>query len=164
MKLVPFNSDSKSEPNSSSPPWQDMFRSASIRKPETNDAPPLKPDAPPQQYGGNSLSNDPQVRLALYITMAHAGLAFTIFVLYGVCKLLEDFLRPILWAVLCSIPLRGIQQTLVEFWSEPLKLGLTETVLAVPGAIMGPLMTTVVTALKDLYVEFVLELPKEKIN
>ncbi|KAL0399087.1 UNVERIFIED_CONTAM: hypothetical protein Sradi_2252000 [Sesamum radiatum] len=111
MELVPYDSDSKPESNCSSPPWQDMFRSASIRKPETTHGPPPEPQQPAPSTADektDSVSGDPQVRLALYITMAHAGLAFTIFVLYGVCKLLEDFLRPILWAVLCSIPLREV--------------------------------------------------------
>ncbi|KAL2245198.1 uncharacterized protein LOC105174992 [Sesamum indicum] len=147
MELVPYDSGSKPESNCSSPPWQDMFRSASIRKPETNHAPSPEPQQPaPSTTDENrdSVSGDPQVRLALYITMAHAGLAFTIFVLYGVCKLLEDFLRPILWAVLCSIPLRGIQETLVGFWSEPLKLGLTESTLAVPVAIFRVFVGTLV--------------------
>ncbi|CAA2986845.1 uncharacterized protein LOC111395815 [Olea europaea subsp. europaea] len=163
MELGPFNSDSKSEPDSSSLPWQDMFRSASSRKPETNDAPPPKPHAPPPQDGANSLSYDPQVRLALYIAMAHAGLAFTVFVLYGVCKLLEDFLRPILWAVICSIPLRGIQQTLVGFWSKPLRLGLTETTLAVPVAIFRIFVGTLVE-IKEMMLRIVLRKKKSNIT
>ncbi|XP_062078970.1 uncharacterized protein LOC133783373 [Humulus lupulus] len=162
MELVPY-----SEPNSSNPAWQDMFRSASIRKPS-----PTPPShAPPSARGSESpemaadpdrtatLSGDPQVRLALYIAMAHAGLAFTIFILFAVCKLLEEYLRPIQWAVLCSIPLRGIQQTLEAFWTEPLNLGLTETVLAIPVAVFRVFVGTLVEV-REAAVRILLRKPK----
>ena len=137
MKLVPYN-----DPNQSlnSPPWQDMFKTASAHRPQPPPQPPVAatkdshdmlktPSEPPPEAAA---TKDSQVRLALYIATAHAGYVLTFFIFYGVYRLLEQYLRPILWAVLCSIPLRGIQQTLVSFWSEPLKMGLTETVLAIP--------------------------------
>ncbi|KAG6405235.1 hypothetical protein SASPL_132821 [Salvia splendens] len=151
MALVPYDSESKSKSNTFCPPWQEMFRSASIRKPDTNSPSPAAAAQPPPDDGdANSLSSDPQVRLALYIAMAHAGLTFTIFLVFGVGKLLENFLRPILWAVLCSIPLRGIQEALFGFWAEPLKLGLTETTLAIPVAIFRVFFGTLVE-IKELF-------------
>ncbi|PON86339.1 Transmembrane protein TqsA-like [Trema orientale] len=163
MELVPY-SDPNSKPSSSNPAWQDMFRSASIRKPSSH-APPeaARPDESPEKRTDPdhkpTLSGDPQVRLALYIAMAHAGLAFAIFVLFAVCKLLEEYLRPIQWAVLCSIPLRGIQETLEEFWSEPLRLGLTETVLAIPVAVFRVFVGTLVEV-REVGARILLRKPK----
>ncbi|OAY55293.1 uncharacterized protein LOC110611448 [Manihot esculenta] len=169
MELVPY-SDPNSKPESSTVPWQDMFRSGSFRKPTTTN--PQKPptnssNAPPSEANLNNpdhkttFSGDPQVRLSIYIAMAHAGLALTIFVLYFVCKLLQEYLRPIQWAILCSIPLRGIQETLVDFWSEPLKLGLTETVLAVPVAIFKAFVGTIAD-IKDVFLRVFLKRPKRE--
>ncbi|KAG9143234.1 hypothetical protein Leryth_010150 [Lithospermum erythrorhizon] len=155
MALVEYR-DPKSESSSSSPGWQDMFRSASTRKPNP---PPLSSQPPNKTTSTNSLSDDSQVRLALYIAMAHAGLVLTILLLYGVSKLLEEYLRPLIWAVLFSIPLRGIQQTLEGFWSEPLKLGLTETIMAMPVAIFRVFIGTLVD-FKDLILRVVLRKKK----
>ncbi|GAU13510.1 hypothetical protein TSUD_128070 [Trifolium subterraneum] len=171
MEMVPY-----SDPNTATTPaWQDMFRSASSKQPSTTTSPHAPPNtshAPPNipharpptrtdtdPDGKNTFSGDPQVRLALYIAMAHMGLAFAIFILYTVSKLLEQYLRPLQWAVLCSIPLRGIQQTIVSFWSEPLMMGLTETVLAVPVAVFRVFVGTLVEIREALF-RFIMRKPK----
>ncbi|KAJ8754922.1 hypothetical protein K2173_015434 [Erythroxylum novogranatense] len=169
MDLVPYG-DSKCKHEPTSLPWQEMFRSGSFRKPSMvpqSDAPPNAPDAPPirgntnDPHHKNTLSDNPQVRLALYIAMAHAGLALTMFILYFVCKLLQEYLRPIQWAILCSIPLRGIQETLVSFWKEPLECGLTETVLAIPVAIFKVCARSLVDIKELLFRGFVKKSKKD---
>ncbi|KAK7289604.1 hypothetical protein RIF29_03358 [Crotalaria pallida] len=159
MEMVPY-----SDPNSSSPAWQDMFRSASTRKP----TPPPQPHAPQPHAPPNptdpddkiTFSGDPQVRLALYIAMAHAGVAFAIFILFTATKLLEAYLRPLQWAVLCSIPLRNIHQALFSFWSEPLRLGLTETLLAVPVTVFRVFVGTLVEV-REAVLRFLFRKPRK---
>ncbi|KAI3510194.1 hypothetical protein L1887_25725 [Cichorium endivia] len=171
MELVPYSDPNTNFNSSASPPWQDMFRSASTRQPDPSPEPQLNPQSPTDspesttnsdRDDSSPISGDPQVRLALYIAMAHAGLAFAIVVIYGVSKLLEEYLRPILWAVLCSIPLRGIQQTLVSFWSEPLKLGLTETVLAIPVYVYTVFIGNLVE-IKDFLSKLILRKKKKEV-
>ncbi|BAT80573.1 hypothetical protein LR48_Vigan07g009900 [Vigna angularis] len=135
MDLVPY-----SDPNSATatPPWYDMFRSASLRKPSSDPAPPPPPNADQKV----NPSGDSQARLALYIAMAHAGLAFAILILFSLYKLLQQYLKPLQWAILCSIPLRLIHQAIVSFWSHPLKLGLLHTLLALPLTVFSLFLTT----------------------
>ncbi|KAH7689083.1 Transmembrane protein TqsA-like protein [Dioscorea alata] len=142
MELVPY-SDPNPNP-SSNLPWSEMFRSASLRRPPDSLPPsPPKPPRPPPSNPHPPSSNedrqtitlDSQARLALYIAMAHAGLALTILLLYGLYKLLHDFIRPLQWALLCSIPLREAQLAVVDFWAEPLQQGIVPTLLAAPSAL-----------------------------
>ncbi|XP_031480915.1 uncharacterized protein LOC116251005 [Nymphaea colorata] len=164
MDLVPYrDSNSEASPSPQNLPWQEMFRSASVRRPpglpttaaagtskggttaeaETSpEAKPPPPECPPSKHASSALTTNPQLSLALYIAMAHAGLVLGIVLLFGIAKLLEEYLRPIAWAVLCSMPLREIQSSLEDFWTYPLNLGVLETALAVPVAIFRASMST----------------------
>ncbi|GJS89895.1 transmembrane protein [Tanacetum coccineum] len=94
-----------------------MFRSASTRKPPT---PPSTTNDPPPPPQPPSLSGDPQVRLALYIAMAHAGLSFV----YSFTVVYMD--------------------TLVSFWTKPLETGLFDTLLAIPVYVFNVFVGTLV--------------------
>lgn len=157
MELVPYSNTAQkpTKPDQNSPnnvPWEEMFRSASVRKP-SDSVPPTIPtsnaaSSPPLQEQAlnptqKTLYSDPNTRLALSIAMAHAGLAFSAFLLFGLFKLLQEYLRPIQWAVLCSIPLRGFQTAIVHFWSDPLESGLTDTLFAVPAAVLRASAATI---------------------
>ncbi|KAK8936355.1 hypothetical protein KSP39_PZI013887 [Platanthera zijinensis] len=143
MELIPYSSNPN--PDSGSPPWSEMFRSASLRPPPDSTPSSRKPSLPPHRSPPAATRLEPvassvvptgsEVRLALYIAMAHAGLAFSLLLFYGLYRLLNDFIRPLQWALLCSIPLREIQEALVCFWSDPLRHGLLPTLLAAPAAI-----------------------------
>ncbi|PKA51801.1 hypothetical protein AXF42_Ash008030 [Apostasia shenzhenica] len=154
MELVPYSSsnpspNSKLNPTSTSgsPPWSEMFRSASLRRPADSLPSSRHPSPPPRNessgrirsgafpIASTAVAAGSEVRLALYIAMAHAGLAFSLLLIYGLYRLLRDFVRPLQWAIICSIPLRVIQDALVSFWSEPLRHGLVPTLLAAPAAV-----------------------------
>ena len=50
--------------------------------------------------------------------------------LYGLYLLLANFLRPLQWALLCSVPLHETRHALVAFWEPPLRDGLSAALLA----------------------------------
>ncbi|GMN42589.1 hypothetical protein TIFTF001_011799 [Ficus carica] len=102
---------------------------------------PLPPPTPRRR---SPLPSDPYVRIAMYVAMAHAGLALSLALLYGLTKLLEGYWRPIQWAILCSMPLRGLHRALVSFWSDSLALGLFQTLIAVPIAALRTATASIV--------------------
>ncbi|KAG8094399.1 hypothetical protein GUJ93_ZPchr0012g20948 [Zizania palustris] len=130
MALVPKGEPGACKDGAPNLPWSEMFRSASLRLPKQ--APAKLPTKGKAAADIGGLSLEPDARLALYIAMAHAGLATALLVLYGLYRLLADFLRPLQWALLCSIPLRETQRALVTFWEPPLRAGLSAAVLALP--------------------------------
>lgn len=81
-------------------------------------------------------------QLAISIGMVHAGLVLIILICYGVGLLLQDYLKPIFWAFLISMPLRELQGVVVNFWERPLQSGFVETALAIPVALFYTLIET----------------------
>ncbi|GLJ32074.1 hypothetical protein SUGI_0645880 [Cryptomeria japonica] len=144
--------------NLESLPWKDMFEGAANMSnekeqqhrgtsdnalPEVGDSYPTKTTPKTSDSDNNAFgSQNPELRLALYIAMAHGGLIFLLAAIYGVTKLLEEYWTPIQWAILCSMPLREIQGALVDFWTQPLQLGLFETLLALPVAVYDAMAGT----------------------
>ncbi|GLJ32073.1 hypothetical protein SUGI_0645870 [Cryptomeria japonica] len=139
--------------------WKDMFEGATKMRYEIEQQHrDHSNDEPPQVEGSNStittprttldseknafVTQNPELRQALYTAMAHGGLIFLIASVYGFSKLLEEYWTPIQWAILCSMPLREIHGALVDFWSQPLKLGLFETLLALPVAVYSAMVST----------------------
>ncbi|MCO5556494.1 hypothetical protein L7F22_010043 [Adiantum nelumboides] len=101
----------------------------------------------PQEENGSSWTLNPEnFQLAMYVAMAHGILVLLVLLLYGVWMLLDDYRKPIQWAILCSMPMREIQRTLVQFWEKPLKQGLVQTICAIPFALFKAFIGTVMDA------------------
>ncbi|KAK8347052.1 hypothetical protein V6Z11_A07G259200 [Gossypium hirsutum] len=105
----------------------------------SNSSPRKRKKTPRRKKGQKSpfSSNDPSIRMAMYVAMAHAGLVLTLTLLFGLTKLLQNYWRPLQWAILCSMPLRELRMLIVSFWAHPLSLGLFETLIAIPIAILS---------------------------
>ncbi|KAK4851361.1 hypothetical protein QYF36_014498 [Acer negundo] len=142
MELVPYEGDSnKKKSGDVTLAWQDMFGSASVRKPSPSPESHAPYPNPTRLRGHRHKTVLTQIRKPHFLVI----------------------LRPIQLAILCSIPLRGIQETLVGFWTQPLKLGLTETVLAAPCAIFNVFIGTLVD-IKDVCLSVVLKKPRANRN
>lgn len=88
------------------------------------------------------IGSEGNFQLAISIGMVHAGLVLTILISYGVGLLLQDYLKPIFWAFLISMPLQELQGVIVNFWERPLQSGFAETALAIPVALFYTLIET----------------------
>ncbi|KAE8801750.1 hypothetical protein D1007_22538 [Hordeum vulgare] len=88
MALVPSSGD-QAAASKATIPWSEMLRSASVRRLKKSEDPPKTAPMPPGKKAAPStveaegLSLEPDARLALYIGMAHARLATTLHVFYG---------------------------------------------------------------------------------
>lgn len=90
--------------------------------------------------------NPGNFQLAMYVAMAHGILGALVLLMYGIWMLLDDYRKPIQWAILCSMPLREIQRTLVRFWEKPLKQGIVQTIWAIPSALCKAFIGTMMDA------------------
>ncbi|XP_061337223.1 uncharacterized protein LOC133284245 [Gastrolobium bilobum] len=96
------------------------------------------------------------------ITVALLGLVFLAAFFLSTSTLpnqLVQLRRPLQWGVLCSVPLRGIQQTLVAFLSETHQLGLIQTLLAVPVVVITLLLGTLLR-IREASLSFYLREPR----
>ncbi|XP_061351813.1 uncharacterized protein LOC133296773 [Gastrolobium bilobum] len=86
-------------------------------------------------------------------------MALVALVVFATFNQLVQLRRPLQWAVLCSIPLRGIHQTLVAFLSETLHLGLKQTLLSVHVAVITIFLGTLLK-IREASFSFILRKPR----